>query len=328
MTRRENLELAKAALGIAEAWRDLGLPGEPAKTCRVPWREDRKPSFSIFDGGRRWKDHSTGESGDVVDFVARAKGLSVKDAIDWVRERTGINHLDPPPPGRPSQPVGRNLQLPELSAGGPAERQLVADARRIRPYAVEVAAELGVLRFGEVCGYPCWVLVDEGRIAEARRLDGQPFPAVGSLGERKAHTLAGSCKSWPLGASLLREQASVAVLLVEGGPDYLAAFHFLVKRKRIGLVPVAMLGRSNRIAAEALGLFHDRRVRICPHDDPDGGGLDAARRWAAQLAGVGAKVDAFTFDGLRRQDGKPVSDLNDAALIHPEDEPKLEDLLP
>ena len=38
-------------------------------------------------------------------------------------------------------------------------------------------------------------------------------------------------------------------------------------------------------------------------------------RWAAQLASVGANVDAFSFAGLVQTDGKPVKDLNDSLLM-------------
>jgi hypothetical protein len=38
-------------------------------------------------------------------------------------------------------------------------------------------------------------------------------------------------------------------------------------------------------------------------------------RWAAQLATVGADVDAFNFAGLMQVGGSPVNDLNDALLM-------------
>jgi hypothetical protein len=60
-------------------------------------------------------------------------------------------------------------------------------------------------------------------------------------------------------------------------------------------------------------LFTNKRVRIFGHaDDP---GRLAVERWAAQLTSVGAKVDAFNFDGLVRADGQPVTDLNDSFLM-------------
>ena len=47
----------------------------------------------------------------------------------------------------------------------------------------------------------------------------------------------------------------------------------------------------------------------------NGKGLEAARRWGKQLAGAGARVSGFTFDGLIRAGGAPVKDLCDLASI-------------
>ena len=46
------LEVAKERIRIPDLWRELGLEGEPKKTCRCPFHEDRSPSFSIFDDGK------------------------------------------------------------------------------------------------------------------------------------------------------------------------------------------------------------------------------------------------------------------------------------
>ena len=74
-----------------------------------------------------------------------------------------------------------------------------------------------------------------------------------------------------------------------------------------------MLGATQRIHADALPMFTGKRVRIFGHDDEAGRG--AVERWAAQLASVGADVDAFSFAGLVQTDGQPVKDLNDALLM-------------
>ena len=43
-------ESAKERLTIPELWRLLNLPGNPGRSCRSPFREDRNPSFSVYDG--------------------------------------------------------------------------------------------------------------------------------------------------------------------------------------------------------------------------------------------------------------------------------------
>jgi hypothetical protein len=54
-------------------------------------------------------------------------------------------------------------------------------------------------------------------------------------------------------------------------------------------------------------------------------------RWAEQLTGAGADVDAFRLPNLRRKGGQPVTDLCDLANVPPADiarEPCLKALFP
>lgn len=323
----------KERLLIPEVWQKLGLQGQPAATCRSPFREDKNPSFSISKDGKRWKDYGTGQNGDVIDFIAMARQISTGEALKVFLELAGVpvpvKGRSPQsgsprgtsfkekatallPPQEPPKPEG--LCVP-LQNGTEADRRLVAESRRITPEAVSLALALRTLTFSIVQGYRCWLIVDaEERCVEARRLDGMPFTSCGTLGRRKAHTLRGSRKDWPLGAAVLRRIPQFrTLLLVEGGPDYLAALHFANELERWDVLPVAMLGRGTgaRIDPGALELMRGRRVRIYPHADADGGGVKSARLWAAQLDGVGCVVDIYEFTGLHRTDGTPIKDLND-----------------
>jgi hypothetical protein len=42
--------------------------------------DDRRPSFSIFADGRRFKDHATGETGDSFDLYQRLTKTDAKSA--------------------------------------------------------------------------------------------------------------------------------------------------------------------------------------------------------------------------------------------------------
>jgi hypothetical protein len=119
-------------------------------------------------------------------------------------------------------------------------------------------------------------------------------------------------------------------MMVEGGPDYLAALHFAILGNAWDLVPVAMLGREtgSRIDPGALKILSGRRVRIYPHADHDGGGLRRAEVWADQLSDAGCPVDLFHFTGLMMRNSEPLKDLNDATQIHPNQQDQLQDLLP
>ena len=52
------LQAAKERLTIAALRAMLELPGKHARSCRSPFREDHNASFSMYDDGRKWKDHA------------------------------------------------------------------------------------------------------------------------------------------------------------------------------------------------------------------------------------------------------------------------------
>lgn len=57
------------------------------------------PPMGIFvgrDGTQRWKDFSTGEGGTAIDLLKTVKGLSTKDALDELAQRTNTPQIDKP----------------------------------------------------------------------------------------------------------------------------------------------------------------------------------------------------------------------------------------
>jgi len=112
--------------------------------------------------------------------------------------------------------------------------------------------------------------------------------------------------------------SSMIAILTEGGPDLLAAFHFLILGDCDSKVTaVAMLGAGNNIHPEALPLFAGKLVRIIPHlDEPDRKGrrvgTDAARRWQTQPQGTGAETEIVSLREWLLGTGK---DLNDAVRL-------------
>jgi hypothetical protein len=261
---------------------------------RSPFRPDNNPSCEIL--GEKIRDWTTGQNFDAIGCFAEAKGLSNSDAIRALAAELPGRQ---PKPSAPSKPEG--LKLPALRYS-PEEAAAVAKSRGLGVESVEMAGAIyGTLSFGLVGSFNCWVLSDENlKLAEARRMSGKPFPAVGSLSERKSHTLKGSCKAWPLGTKIkVSVPGGLTVVLVEGGPDYLAACELAVHAKR-EFLPVAMLGASQSIHAAALPFFKGRDVLILAH--PDEAGRAAAIRWAAQLKQAGATPRANQLTG---------GDLND-----------------
>ena len=178
-----------------------------------------------------------------------------------------------------------------------------------RPYGIDglaFAAANGLLIFTTWQKQLCYGVTDSSKkMVELRRVDNKPFPAAGTLSERKSHALRGSIKRWPVGISAIGSRP--LVLLTEGIPDFLAA-HQLVSEEAAGerVAVVCMLSASPRIGDDALPYFATKTVRIVPHLDQ--AGIDGARKWRDQLVAAGATVEFFD---LRSANKLPVKDLYD-----------------
>ena len=302
--------------------RDVGtmvgaeLPTRDGVKFRSPLRSDKTPSCTIkadvlFD----W---SSGEHFDAIDLYAAAKNISNGEAIKELGERLHLGVRVSEPMKVEQSSTSKNVlhgeQKPiafDESEPRPGDLESIRAARSWPVDALDgllLAYELRVLRVGRACGCDSWIVTDEARrIAEARRLDGKAFAAVGNLGERKAHTVKGSVKSWPAG---LRSRIApdrlpdVPLVLVEGGPDLLAAYAVLARlpMSERDVHPVAMLGTSASIAPDALTAMAGHVVVVLAHGDE--AGREAGRRWAKQLSGAGCRV---TLRNL--PDGKDLADL-------------------
>jgi 5S rRNA maturation endonuclease (ribonuclease M5) len=78
---------------------------EACVAIKSPLREERHPSFSIFANGQAAKDHSTGDSYDVISLYEELAGCSKHDAIVGCGNLGGLSSSDvpsntfvPPPP--------------------------------------------------------------------------------------------------------------------------------------------------------------------------------------------------------------------------------------
>lgn len=308
----------KSRLPLRDAARMVGveLPERDGVRFRSPLRSDRSPSCTIQ--GEVMRDWSRGESFDCIAFFATAKGISNAEAIQTLAAHLGITTgkrgAMPPRPARQSPPPSAPVSFDDRE---PDDDDFAAILRtRKLPREAEaglvLAHTVGVLRFGKVGGFPAWIVTDERRtIAEARRLDGLPFPAVGTLGERKAHTLKGSRKDWPAGLALRVSAArlrELPLVLTEGGPDLLCAFAILSVQPMdaCDVQPVAMLGTGASIGTEALAVMDRRPCIIIAHGDE--AGRAAAGKWANQLSDAACTVSVRELpDGC---------DLNDAVSAH------------
>lgn len=277
----------------------LGLAAYAKRSCPSPLRPDHNPSWGIIqrEGGWYFKDHGNDDSGDEVTLIARLKGWDeqrdFKRIVDFYGEtanKTGpAEQLTVDYPQPPASP-------PDLSGYSPGtEEQLrrLSLLRSISVEALQLASERGFLIFGRCFNCEVFGLKDSsGALAEVRRLDGQLFPAFNSLPAHKSHTVRGSRKSWPLG--LLESTTAPSIVLVEGLPDFLAAFDFMLREGKVNTVaPVTMLSATVSIEDTALEHFHNKRVRMFPHNDA--AGIKAAENWTEQLTGIASTIDYFNF---------------------------------
>lgn len=287
--------LVEFGLSEEEAWQVLIEWNETH--CRPPWDESDL-RHKLTDAFRRSKPRP--------EFIQRCQAPG---------RPTTAGSFRPTPPSprcpKPAEPAGPLLpRIPPLDVGTVDDFEQLARIRGISMESVALASKAGLLRFGTWRGARTWFVLDATRkVAQGRRVDGQPL-AQGV----KAWTLKGSQARWPVGT--LECSPKPVLALVEGGPDLLAAFHFILSEGRADVAPVAILGAEVRIHPEALPSFAGKRIRIFAH--ADAAGDRAAQRWAEQLAAVGADVDAFSFHGITDDDGSPTNDLNDAARLSPE----------
>ena len=310
---KHDIAVLKDRYRIPQAWGDLDLKGEPGKSCSSPLREDRTPSFSVFDDGQRFHDFATGETGDVFDFVRAALGCDLATAIRFVEARLGIR--------RPERQAGAAPKtapkLPPLRRGTDAELRALSERRGFSVEALRLAERRGFLSFCAQWGHAAWCVGDCRReLFEFRRVDGEKWPAFGRLPARKCHCV-GTGKAWPIGT--LESERFPKVAVVEGAPDLLAAIHFIhLEGKQESVAPVGILGASNhRLAPEALARFKGKLVCLFPHVDE--AGRVAMRAWARQLKDAGAaRVRAFDLAGLVLADGSEGKDLADVLKIHPD----------
>jgi len=284
--------------------------------------------------------------GDAVEFCRLARGLSKAETCRAFLALAGGRAVEfrPPTPIRPKfradeesekERQRENWPIFESPLAHPDDTPAravgtLAKLRSVSLAGVELTARRRLLYFAAWKGLPAWIVTDGARLnAQARRMDGKRWPEKKikdqTLPGIKAQTLPGSRAAWPVG---IREAAPFPVLLLcEGGPDLLAAHHFIMAHKReADTAAVAMLGAGLAIHPDALPLFAGKVVRVFAHADD--AGREAAVKWATQLDGIASRLDALSFEGFFLPNGAPVKDLNDAARLPQTPENEVEILIP
>lgn len=297
-TTRDIFAEARERYTIADLWAAFGFEGQPKGTVKSPFRQDRKPSFSIHHDGTGWTDHATGKGGDEIEFVRHALGgCDYKAVRDWFTERLGVDRLVSVS-GKPLTvaPALKAITWPGgLIEGTATTWEAFAKHRGLTFPAVHAMVHAGILRFTKIDGVKCYVITDAShRAAEIRHMDGMLF------GASKAFPLRGVDKSWLPGVELLRQATKdTAVLITEGATDLMTAIDLFSRYRRHcggshSWQPVALLGAScKNIHPEAVSLIRGRRARIIP--DADAAGDLMADHWTGLLRKIGCEVDVVNL---------------------------------
>lgn len=307
---------------------EFGLSFEQAAPLLAAWNETHcAPRWTVTELNHKLVD-AFKRTVAKPEFIVARNGVA--SAIATAQKRSVVTAGNQSKP-LISHPKAADFPESELSTLAPRfhpgtsqDFAALAKLRGLSVDAIALASARGLLRFGRYHGAPAWFALDAShRNGCARRMDGAAWHG----GAAKSLIFRGAFAQWPLG--IAETQLFPVILLCEGGADLLAAFHFMVARRRVtDCAPVVMLSAAYNIPPQTLAMFAGKRVRIFAHDDATG--YRAAARWQAALEPHAREVDAFAFAGIRTRDGQAANDLNGFAQCEasPENDPLLSNLLP
>ncbi len=283
-----------------------------------PFRRDEHPSFSIFGKGKFFKDQATGETGNVITFTAKVKGVSTKEAFKLLLSEFGNGSLDavsfvPNSRDRVEVKDAFNGEFPKGEVNFP---ELVWNDKWAEMLKAQRGIDVEALKyaFAHKCfGFSpsrigdTWIVSDSTKLAaQARRVDGTNFTMSKSF--PKALTLKKSNCSYPIGLAEFKNRE--VFCLCEGSTDFLACFHFTYKANLLDKVaPLAMLGSAQQIGVDFLKYFNGKKVIIM--SDADAAGIKARENWSRELSGQTDTVYYYKHPKLNLKSGEPIGDLCD-----------------
>lgn len=263
----------------AGEWVIGGTHGQPGKSMRCRMEGER---------AGMWIDRESGEGGDIFHLWQAINGVTHSAAVKEMAHFLGIEDETDPAKAK----HWKQLQA-EMGHGTEHDLQDLAILRDLpTTEGLALAVEREHLFFASVYDdkttHHCWLITDSARkSAQARRMDGEPFGDG-----QKSKTIHGTIGSHPIG--IADAPAGKPIALVEGGPDFLAAYTAVALLKA-DVYPVSMLGSGQTIEPATRHLFANRTIFVFPHEDHNYAGLKGAIRWEQQLKSVSARFIPFDF---------------------------------
>ena len=307
------LSALKENFKIEDAWKALNLPGEPGRICKSPLREDRNPSFTIYDEGHRWKDWGTDDGGDVIDFIGKACNLSTKDTIAAFRKMTGGDTPTVTATPSTTAPKARKTSQEEeakirrtlderaavrasLRPPNEPEMQIIADLRKVSLKTVFYLAEDGHLKVGIWQNRPVFA-IQFGDFFQIRRMDGARFWETPKGGPKELNmaepvpAFVGLMNNAPTGTRTIIAEGFVellALIELEIRADNYRREHLPDSEYQPVAFAVASSAHS-KMNDTALESLRCKSIRIIA--DNDDRGHKAAERWAGTLRAEGIPTD-------------------------------------
>ena len=128
-------------------WLGLERPGGTGN-YKSPHHADKSPSLSIYDGGRKWFDHSRNVGGSCIDLVCDVQGIEVADAIKVLHEYLGIPLDKPDRSGEPREKT-RAEYIAERCLAQPARAIEYLTGRGITEEVIQRAVKKGSVGFND-----------------------------------------------------------------------------------------------------------------------------------------------------------------------------------
>lgn len=261
-------------------------PPSGSGSFRSPFREDSNPSFSLFrdKSDEHWcfKDHATGDAGNMITFVKLGCGLSSNGEAAALIDRELKLHLFKTPRPKSSVEYSERLRNMKLDEFSPLHAEQIASVVGVRgTEGVFRILDRGILgagtlfRHGRNGGYPeadCFFLYDQQTMsAVARKLSGEQFGSLKSVSPNDWH-------KQPIGISAIHPTAVYGELdeavFCEGEKDLIAVMH---GNSHDRAVPICMPSATSNTTPEHAVRFANMTCSI--YAQADSPGIVAALQW-------------------------------------------------
>lgn len=286
-----SIEELKRSIDLHDLADKLGLERpQGGGNYRSPHHDDRNPSLSIYDGGRKWKDFSDDDAGgSCIDLVMHVEGCEAADAIRRLHDLYNLPLERPDTPRTPQQPKTRAEYIAArcFDDTAPARAYLVED-RKIDEEVVDAAIkrqaigcnhwhsekrEQGEVGYGGTAAAFIVRSLNPGHVVavDLRYLDPELNGGVKTMSQ-------GDKAGWPWVSDLKKLERAHTVYVVESAINALS----IESCKMGGVAAIATRG-TGAIEQIDWRVLRGKAVRICmdwdqPNEKGDCPGTKAAWR--------------------------------------------------